>query len=68
MWSKWEKKKKPIYLYDMEWNFIRKFDTTDDFGDYCNKDRSYIYHNLKYCKKIRIKKKWYKISRKEIEK
>ena len=67
MWNaKGEHNKKPIYLYDMNWNFIKKFDSTDEFGDYCNYDRSYIYHNLKYCKKIRIKNKWYKIRREKI--
>ena len=64
--DKWRKKKKPIYLYDMRDQFIKAFETTDDFAEFCGKDRSYIYHNLKYCKKIRINKGWFKIRRKKI--
>ena len=59
--------KKPIYLYDKNMNFIKKFDTTDDFSDYCGYEREYIYHNLKYCKKIRINNQWFVIKREMIE-
>ena len=59
--------KKPIYLYDIDMNFIKKFETTDDFAEYCGYEREYIYHNLKYCKKIRIDKDWYVIRRNEYE-
>ncbi len=62
-YGRWGKKTKPIYLYDMDMNLIEEFETTDDFADYCNKDRAYIYHNLKYCNKIWIKRKWYIIKR-----
>jgi len=68
MISKWEKKKKPVYLYDMDMNFIEKFNTTDDFADYCGYTREYICHNLKYCKKIRVGDGWYIIKREKYEK
>lgn len=67
MISRWEKKKKPIYLYDMDMNFIQEFKTTDDFSDYCGYTREYIYHNLKYCNKIRIKDDWCIIKREKVE-
>lgn len=67
MISKWEQKKKPIYLYDLDMNLLKEFKTTDDFADYCGYNREYIYHNLKYCKKIRINKKWYVIKREMIK-
>ena len=54
---------KKIYLYDMEDNLLREFKTTEEFAEYSGHDREYIYHNLKYCKKIRIKGNWYKIRR-----
>ena len=59
---------KPVYLYDLDKNFICKFETTSDCGDFFNYDREYINHNLKYCKKIRKNGKWYIISREEIKK
>lgn len=62
------KKKKPIYLYDLDGNLLKRFDTTDDFSIYCGYDRMYIYHNLKYCKRIRINGKWYIITRKDMTK
>lgn len=64
--EKWYKKKKPIYLYDMDMNFLKKFDTTDDFTEYSGYDRLYIYHNLKYCKKIKIDHEWFIIKREKI--
>lgn len=64
--NKWRKKKKPIYLYDMDMNLIDEFETTDDFADYCGYEREYIYHNLKYCKKIRIDREWFIIKREKI--
>ncbi len=67
MISRWEKKKKPIYLYSENMKYIGKFNTTDDFAEYCGCEREYIYHNLKYCKKIRINEKWYVIKREMIK-
>ena len=64
--NRWYKKKKSIYLYDMKMNFLKKFDTTDDFVEYSGYDRMYIYHNLKYCKKIKINGGWYIIKREKI--
>ena len=54
---------KPVYMYDTEGNFIRKFDTTSDCADYFYKDREYINHSLKYYKRIRKDGKWYVIRR-----
>jgi hypothetical protein len=54
---------KPLYLYDINYNFIKKFETTDDAAIYLNKDREYLYHNLKYCKKFRLDNAWYILSR-----
>ena len=57
---------KPVYMFDLEGNFIKKFETTLECAMYFDVDPLYINHNLKYCKKIRYKKyKWYKISREE---
>ena len=61
--ERWIKKKKPIYLYDLDMNLIDKFETTDNFADYCGYPREYIYHNLKYCKKIKIDSEWFIIKR-----
>lgn len=55
---------KKVYLYkDNE--LIKIFETTQECADYLKKDREYLYHNLKYCKKIRFEEEWYKISRTE---
>ena len=59
---------KPVYLYDTNYNFICKFDTTRDCAEWFDKDREYINHSLKYCKKIKKNYKWYIISREEIKK
>lgn len=57
---------KPVYMFDMDGNFLRKFENTLECAIYFNVEPEYINHNLKYCKKIRYKRyKWYKISRKE---
>ena len=54
---------KPVYLYDTEGNFIKKFETTEECGEYFEKDREYINHSLKYYKRIRKDDKWYVIRR-----
>ena len=59
---------KPVYMYDLNYNFICKFDTTADCAIFFDYEREYINHNLKYCKKIRKNGKWYIISREEITK
>ena len=59
---------KKIYLYDLEGNLVEEFKTTDECADYLGKDRLYLYHNLKYCKKIKFCGKWYRLSRELIEK
>lgn len=59
---------KPVYLHRVDGTFIEKFNTTRDCADYFNKDREYINHNLKYCKKIRKNGKWFVIRREKIEK
>lgn len=56
-------KRKPVYLYDLEDNLLKKFETTMDCAEYFNKEPEYINHNLKYCDKIRKDGKWYRISR-----
>ncbi len=58
---------KPVYMYDTEGNFIRKFETTQDCADYFEKDRDYINHSLAYYKKIRKGGKWFVISREKEE-
>ena len=54
-----------VYMYDLEGNFIRSFETTQECAEYFEKwgGREYINHNLKYCDKIRKDSKWYRISR-----
>lgn len=54
---------KPVYMYDLDGNFIRSFETTQECADYFEYEREYINHNLKYCDKIRKDDKWYRISR-----
>lgn len=54
---------KPLYLYDMNNNLIKKFDTTDEAAEYLGKAREYLYHALKYCNKFRFNNAWYKLSR-----
>lgn len=53
----------PVYLYDLEMNFIRKFETTQECAEYFGKERLYINHSLKYRAKIRKDGKWYIIRR-----
>lgn len=56
---------KKVYLYkDNE--LIKVFETTQECADYFDKELEYIYHNLKYCKKIRKDHEWYEIKRKEV--
>lgn len=57
---------KKVYLYDTNDSLIKVFKTSFDCADYFNYDPQYIYHNIKYCKKIWHKKerKWYVIKRK----
>lgn len=57
---------KPVYLYDADMNFIRMFETTHECADFFDKDRDYINHNLKYCKKIRKDDKWFVIKRERV--
>lgn len=61
------KNTKPVYLYSLDGKFIREFATTEECGDYFDKDKEYINHNLKYYKKIRKDGVWYLIKRKRIE-
>lgn len=58
-------KRRKVYLYSKEGTMVKTFETTDECADYFGYPREYIYHNLKYCKKIRKKdkEKWYVISR-----
>ena len=58
---------KPVYLYDIEGNFIKKFETTNECAEYFNQDRDYINYNLAYYKKIKKDGKWYVISREKHE-
>lgn len=54
---------KKVYLYTLDNVLIKVFKTTDECASYIGCDREYIYHNLKYCNKIRIRGDWYKLSR-----
>lgn len=60
--------KKKVYLYDLDGVLLKEFSTTEECADYFDKDREYINHNLKYCKKIRKNGKWFVIRREKIEK
>jgi len=54
---------KKIYMYDMEGKLIETFNTTGECAEYIGCEPMYIYHNLKYCKRIRCDNRWYTISR-----
>ena len=56
---------KKVYMYDTNGKLLRVFDTSFDCADYFEQDVDYLYHNIKYCKRIRHKKeqKWYVIKR-----
>ena len=54
---------KPVYMFDMDGNLLKEFETTQDCADYFEKDRDYVNHNLKYYQKIRKDGVWYKIRR-----
>lgn len=56
---------KKLYLYTLDNELVKEFNTTDEGADFFDKDRLYLYHNLKYCKKFRFNNKWYKLSRKK---
>ena len=58
---------KPVYLFDIEGNFLKKFETTQDCADYFGKEREYINHNLCYCDKFRYNGKWYRLSREKLD-
>ena len=55
--------KKPVYLYDVNMNFIKEFKTTYECAEFFDKDVGYINHNLKYYQKIRKDGVWYIIKR-----
>ena len=54
---------KPVYMYDLEGNLIKEFESTRLCADYFEKEAEYINHSLKYYKKIRKDDKWYIIKR-----
>lgn len=54
---------KKIELYDVDMNYIKTFETTEECAEFFDKDTAYINHNLKYRDKIRKDGKWYKIRR-----
>lgn len=57
---------KKVYLYTVDGDLVRIFETTQECADWFDYDREYIYHNLKYCDKIRKDNTmWYRISRKD---
>ena len=58
-----EMNEKKVYLYNLDGDLIEEFKNTQECADYFGYDREYIYHNLKYYKKIRKDGKWYKIKR-----
>ena len=58
---------KPVYLYDVNMNFIRKFETTHECADFFWVEKDYINHSLKYRKKIRKEGEWFIIKRERID-
>ena len=56
-------KGKPVYIYDLEGNLVKEFETTSECAEYFNKEKDYINHNLKYYKKIRKDNIWYVLKR-----
>lgn len=54
---------KKVYLYTIDDKLVKEFKTTDECAEYMGKDTMYLYHNIKYCKKIWFNNKWYKLSR-----
>jgi len=59
---------KPVYLYDMGMNLIKKFETTADFAKYSGYSVNYIIYNLKNYKRIRIEDQWFIIKREDVKK
>lgn len=59
--------RKKVYMYNLDNELVRVFETTEECADYFEKDVRYIYYNLKYCSKIRGKNKWYVLKREEIK-
>lgn len=57
-------KKKRVFVFKNK-VLVRIFDTTDECAEFFGKDREYIYHNLKYCEKIRKDGQWYEIKREQ---
>jgi hypothetical protein len=60
-------KGKPMYVYGMDGKLEYEFETTQDCADFFEKDKDYINHNVKYCKKIRRDGVWYSLSREKKE-
>lgn len=56
-------KQKPVYLYDINMNLIKKFETTKECAEFFEKNAEYINHSLIYNSKIRKGDEWYIISR-----
>lgn len=54
---------KPVYMYDVDMNFIQKFETTKECAEFFHKSSEYINYNLKNYKKIRKGIRWYIIKR-----
>ena len=55
--------KSEIKLYDKDDNFIKVFESVKECAKFFDKDKNYIYYNLKYMDKIRKEGKWFKIRR-----
>ena len=56
-------KNKKIYLYDLNMNLIKEFNSTQECATFLSKDTAYLYHNLKYCSRIRYNDNWYILRR-----
>ena len=58
---------KKVYMYTLEGELIKVFETTNDCANFFGTDNLYINHNLKYCNKKRKDGKWYVLKREEIK-
>ncbi len=54
-----------VFVYDLNGNLIKKFESTLECAEYFNKEREYINHSIWEKMKFRHNNEWYRLKRKK---
>lgn len=54
-----------VFVYDLNGNLIKKFESTLECAEYFNKEREYINHSIWKKMKFRHNNEWYRLKRKK---